>query len=94
MNTTAAAAKKTAKVLLDLDEAFTALEVQVHATMDVAEEHLATDEPDRSLVVAENVVGQLRSAQKETQKYSQALETLAARVAEEIERQKTNRAAE
>lgn len=92
LNTTATAAKKTTKVLTDLDEAFTALELHVHATMDVAEEHLATDEPDRSLVVAENVVGQLRTAQKETQKYSQALETLAARVTEEVERQKTNRA--
>ena len=92
LNTTATAAKKTTKVLTDLDEAFTNLEEHVHATMDVAEEHLATDEPDRSLVVAENVVGQLQGAQKETQKYSQALETLAARVTEEVERQKTDRA--
>ena len=42
LNTTATVAKKTAKVLTDLEEAFTALEVHVHATMDVAEEHLAT----------------------------------------------------
>ena len=92
LDTTATAARKTAKVLLDLDEAFTALEIHVHTTMDVSEDHLATDEPDRSLVVAENVIGELRSAQKETQKHSQALETLAARVTEEVERQKTNRA--
>ena len=73
LNTTATAAKKTAKALKDLDEAFTALEEHVHATVEVAEEHLATNEPDRSLVVADNVVGHLRCAQKETQKYSQAL---------------------
>ena len=46
LNTTATAARKTAKVLLDLDQAFTALEIHVHTTMDVSEEHLATNEPD------------------------------------------------
>ena len=92
LNTTAAAAKKTAKVQRDLDEAFTALEEHVHATIEVVEEHLDTDEPDRSLVVSDNVVGELRCAQKETQKVSQALETLAARVTEELDRKKANRA--
>ena len=92
LNITAGAAKKTDKALKDLDEAFTALEEHVHATMDVAEEHLATDEPDPSLIVTDNVIGHLRGVQIETQRYSQALETLAARVKEEIERQKTARA--
>ena len=92
LDTTATAAKKTAKAQNDLDEAFTALEEHVHATIEVAEEHLKTDEPDRSLVVADNVVGELRCAQKDTQKVSQALETLAARVTEELDRKKADRA--
>lgn len=92
LNTTASAAKKTEKALKELEEAFTALEEHVHATIEVAEEHQATENPDKSLVVADEVIGHLRGAGLETQRCAQTLETLAVRVKEEIERQAMARA--
>ena len=94
LDITASTAKKTDKVLEDLEKAFTDLEENVHATIEVAEEHLSTDKPDRSLIVADDVIGHLRGAQVESKRYAQALETLAARVTEETERRKTARALE
>ena len=92
LDITASTAKKTDKALKDLEEAFTDLEEHVHTTMEVAEEHLSTDKPDPSLIVTDDVIGHLRGVQVETKRYAQALETLAARVAEETERRKTARA--
>lgn len=92
LDTSVAATKKTETALKELTEAFTALEDHVHNALEIAEEHQATPTPDTSLVISGDVIGQLEDAYRDTKKYTKALETLAARRIEEIDRQKTARA--